>query len=110
MVAEPDQHGRDRANEGDRPFAEHTVGIVLPLIPQLTREQFPDRVRVADRERVESVAVLYPGRHHEIEHAHVVLAAEPAGQRQHLAEEVPVGLAVHQHEPRPLREGIGEQA
>ena len=110
MVAEPDQHGRDRADESDRALAEHAVGIVLPLIAQLARQQFADRVRVADGERIEAVAVLHPGRHHEVQHAHVVLAAEAAGQRQHLAEQVAMGLAVHQHEARALREGIREQA
>ena len=53
------------------------------------------------------VAVLQPGRDHEVQHAHIVLAAEAASQREHLAEQVAIGLAVHQHEARALRERIG---
>ena len=49
--------------------------------------------------------VLDAGRHHEVEAENVVLAAEAAGERQNLAVELVVRLAVDQHEAG----GVGQR-
>jgi hypothetical protein len=75
----------------------------------LTRQHLADRVGVADGEGVEGVRVLDPRRHHEIEAKNVVLAAEAAGERQNLAIEPIVGLAVDHHEARAVSERVGQE-
>ena len=110
MVAQPDEHRRDRADQRDGALAEDAVRVVLRLVAKLARQQFADGVGIADREGVEGVTVLQAGGDHEVQHPHVILATEAAGECHHLAEQVAVRLAVHQHEARSLRERVGQQA
>ena len=105
MVAHPDEDGRQRADEGDGAIAEHLVAVARRRFPELARQHFANRVGVSDREGVEGVRVLDAGRHHEVEAENVVLAAEATGERQNLAVELVVRLAVDQHEPR----GVGQR-
>ena len=105
MVAHPDEDGRQRADEGDGAIAKNLVAVPRRQFPELARQHFADRVGVADGEGVEGVRVLDAGRHHEVEAENVVLAAEAAGERQNLAVELVVRLAVHQHEAG----GVGQR-
>jgi hypothetical protein len=110
VVAQPDQNRGNRADQRYGALAKDAVRIVLLLLAELARQKLADRVGIAGRECVEGVAVLEPGRDHEVQHPDVVLAAEAPGEREHLAEQVSVGLAVHQHKARALGESVDEQA
>ena len=109
VVAHPDEDRGQRADERHGALAEDAVGVARRRLAEQARQHLADRVGVADRERVEAVRILDPGRHHEIQAKHVVLAPEPAGERQDLAVELVVCLAVDDHEARGVGQRIGEE-
>ena len=98
VIAHPGEHRRHGADQSDRAGAEHAVRILGALLAELAREQFADRIGIACRERVERVAVFGAAGDQHVERQYIVLAAEAAGERQHLAVELVVGLAIDQHE------------
>ena len=64
--------------------------------PKLAGQQLADRVGIADGKGIEAMAVFSAARHHQIEHAHVILAAKSPRQAHHLAEQIPVAFAIDQ--------------
>ena len=100
-IAQPDQDRRDRAHQGDGTLTENTVRVIRGLLAELAREQFAERVGIADGEGIEGVAVLHAGCDHEVQHTHIVLAPEAPRERQHFAEERAVRLTIDEDEADP---------
>ena len=117
-VAHPDQHRRHGAKQGHGAAAEHAVGVGRVCVAQLAHQQLADRIGIAGREWVEGVGLTVrctAARHtrqacrEKVEHEHIVLAAEAAGEGEDLAIEFVAGLAVHEHEATAVRQGVGQK-